>query len=59
MIAVGAEAKVLKKYYDDVAECARFHDPYVQPMFNNLPIIVVRKPKQTLESLWPVAKEYI
>ena len=59
MIVLGVNENVLRKYYDEVKECARFRNRYVQPLFNNLPIYVVWKPKQSLTSLWPDLKNFI
>jgi len=59
VIVLGSKAEDLKKYYKDVTQCAVFHDEYIQPMHNNVPIFVVRKPKQPLGSLWPGVRFYI
>jgi len=58
-IIVGGSARDLEKYFGEVTERARFRDEFVQPMYYNLPVYLVRKPKQSLESLWPHVKHYI
>ncbi len=59
MIVLGSNAGDLQKYFGEVTERARFRDEYIQPIHNDLPIFVVRKPKQPLASLWPKVKEFI
>jgi hypothetical protein len=59
MIVLGSNAKDLQKYFEEVTERARFRDEYIQPIHNDLPIFVVRKPKQPLSQLWPKVKNYI
>jgi len=59
MIVLGGNAGDLKKYYEEVTECALFQNEYIQPIHSNLPIFLVRKPKVKLEALWPKVKHYI
>jgi hypothetical protein len=59
MIVLGSDAKGLQKYFEEVTERARFRDEYIQPIHNDLPIFVVRRPKQPLSQLWPKVKNYI
>jgi hypothetical protein len=59
MIVIGSNAKDLQKYFEEVTERARFRDEYIQPIHNDLPIFLVRKPKYPLAVLWPGVKEYI
>jgi hypothetical protein len=59
MIVLGINADTLKKYFGEVIERARFRDEYIQPIYNDLAIFVVRKPKRPLASLWPGIKSYI
>ena len=59
LIVLGGNVESLQKYFGEVSERARFHDRYIQPMQDNLPIFVVRRPKQPLSQLWPMVKEYI
>jgi hypothetical protein len=59
MIVLGNNAHDLQKYFEEVTERARFRNEYVLPLRNNIPIFVVRKPRQTLEQLWPKVKSYM
>jgi hypothetical protein len=59
LIVLGSNENYLKKYFEEVTERARFRDEYVQPIHNDLPVFVVRKPKQPLALLWPRIKHYI
>lgn len=59
LIVLGSNAGNLHEYFEEVTERARFRDQYIQPIHNNLPIFVVRKPKQPLVLLWPKVKEFI
>lgn len=59
LIVLGSDAKNLQEYFEEVTERTRFTDEYIQPIHNNLPIFLVRKPKQPLSELWPRTKEYI
>ncbi len=59
LIVLGSDSLSLQKYFEEVTERARFRDEYIQPMHSDLPIFVVRKPKQSLSLLWPRIKEYI
>jgi len=59
MIVLGNNAHDLQKYFEEVTERARFRNGYVLPLRNNIPIFVVRKPRQTLEQLWPKVKSYM
>jgi len=59
MIVLGSNVGDLKKYFGEATERARFHDEYIQPIHNDLPVFVVRKPKQPLAVLWLKVKDYI
>ncbi len=59
LVIVGTNARDLRKYFDEVTQKAEFRDEYVQPMYNGLPLFVVRKPVQPLLLLWPRVKKYI
>jgi hypothetical protein len=59
LIIVGTNARDLGKYFDEVTQKAEFRDEYVQPMYNRLPVFVVRKPGRPLLVLWPHVKKYI
>jgi hypothetical protein len=59
MIVLGGNVGELKDLFAEVNEHARFTDEYVQPMHNNIPIFVVRKPLQPLGPMWLKAKNFI
>jgi 4-amino-4-deoxy-L-arabinose transferase-like glycosyltransferase len=59
LIILGGNPNDLRKYFEEVAERARFSDEYIQPIHSDLPIYVVRKPRVSLAPLWPGVKSYI
>jgi hypothetical protein len=59
LIVVGLDAATLREYFVEVTEQALFQDKYVLPNLNNLPVFVVRKPKQPAETMWAKVKNYI
>jgi len=59
MIVLGSNARDLQMYFGEVTEQGRFRNEYIQPIHNNIPIFVVRKPKQPLAQLWPEVKSYM
>lgn len=59
LIVIGSNADNLRRDFWEVTERGRFTNEYVQPIHNNLPVFVVRKPKQPPVLLWPRVKNYI
>jgi hypothetical protein len=59
VIVLGTDGDALKKCFGEVTQRAPFQDEYIQPLHNNLPIFVVRKPKRSLALRWSTLKEYI
>jgi hypothetical protein len=59
MIVIGGDAESLKDYFGEVTERGRFINEYVQPMHNNLPVFVVRRPNLPLPQMWQRVKNYI
>jgi len=59
MIVVGSNTRDLEEAFEEVTERSRFRNEYIQPIHNELPIFVVRRPKQSLALLWPRVKSYI
>jgi len=59
LIVLGSNAGDLKKSFEEVTERARFRDEYLQPIHNDLPVFVVRKPKQPVVLSWPRIKHRI
>ena len=59
MIIVGGSEIQLRNIFGEVEEHARFHDEYIQPTLNNVPIFVARKPKVPFTVFWPMFRFYI
>jgi hypothetical protein len=59
VIAVGIDASQLRGEWREVTPAGFYHDDYVLPDFNNLPIYVCRQPIQRFAAWWPVTKRYI
>lgn len=59
LIVIGGNAGDLKERFGDVSERARIRNEYVQPIFDDIPVFVVRKPKTPPAQLWPGVKHYI
>ena len=59
LIVLGGNPQTLQKYFGEVTERARFQDKHIQPLHNNLPIYLVRRPKLPLSELWPMVRDYI
>jgi len=59
MIIIGGQRDDIAKFFDEVEQKAVFRDPYIQPIHNNQPIFVVRKPKKSLGEIWPLIRFYI
>lgn len=59
MIVVAGSERDLKEIFEDVEERGRFLDDYIQPIHNNLPIYVARKPKVPFKAVWPKVRFYL
>jgi hypothetical protein len=59
LIVIGSDEYFLRKYFEEVTERAHFRDEYIQPIHNDKSIFVVRKPKQSMATLWPIIKHYM
>lgn len=59
MIVIGGNAEGLRQNFEEVTEYTRFKADYVQPSFYNLPIYIVRRPKQPIPALYSKTKNYI
>ena len=59
VIAIGIDAAQLRGEWRDVRPAGIYHDEYVLPDFNNLPIFVCRRPIERFATWWPVTKRYI
>jgi hypothetical protein len=59
VIAIGIDASQLRGEWREVTPAGFYHDDYVLPDFNNLPIYVCRRPIERFAAWWPVTKRYI
>ena len=59
LIAVGEDRDDLLETYEEVTEVGKTDEPYAMPYENELPVYVCRKPRRTLEEVWPLTKHYI
>lgn len=59
VIVVGDSYEEVSAAFAEVRLSRIFHHPYAMPWRNYFPIYVCRKPKLTLQEIWPEAKEYI
>lgn len=55
---IDVNGRELLPYYRSVRRVATFYNPLAMPYENNLPIWVLRDPKQPLSSIWPHLKNY-
>jgi len=59
LIAVGGNAKDYQAMYDDVEQAATITCEYAMPYETDLPVYLCRRPKMTLQQVWPRLKNYI
>ncbi len=59
VITVGEEKQDVEKTFGKVELAATVVDDYAMPYENNLPIFICRKPKMSLQQVWPRTKHYI
>ncbi len=59
VIAVGFNKSQLREEFASVEQLAVYHDDYVLPDFNNLPIYLCTHPIEPLAAWWPATKRYI
>lgn len=59
VIAVGIGASELRTQWREVTPAGFYHDDYVLPDFNNLPIYVCRGAREAFAAWWPTTKRYI
>jgi hypothetical protein len=57
LIAIGEDSADVAKAYDDVRLVARILSPWSVEEERDVPIVVGRRPKQTLQALWPALLE--
>jgi Dolichyl-phosphate-mannose-protein mannosyltransferase len=59
LIAVGEDREDLLETYEEVVEVGRTAEPNAMPYENDVPIYVCRRPRRTLQDVWPSTKHYI
>jgi len=59
VLAVGMDAALLRTHWKSVVQVATYHDDYVLPDENNLPVYLCTQPIGDFESWWPRTKRYI
>jgi len=59
VIAIGLDASTLRAQWRDVRGVGTYHDDYVLPDFNDLPIYVCTRPIGPIAAWWPSTKRYI
>jgi hypothetical protein len=58
VIAIGMPQEDLKQLFDQVELAATISNDYAIPEENNLPVYICRKPKVSLQQVWPTLKFY-
>ncbi len=59
LIAVGEDREDLEKGFEEVVEVDKTDEPFAMPYENGVPIFVCRKPRVTIEQIWPTTKHFI
>jgi hypothetical protein len=59
LIAVGGNAKDYQAMYEDVEQAATITCEYAMPYETDLPVYLCRRPKMTLQQVWPHLKNFI
>ncbi len=59
VLSVGVARAKLATEFRGIRRVGLYHDPYVLPDFNNLPIYLCTAPIEPLGRWWPAAKHYI
>lgn len=57
VIALGANALDLSRFFGDVRQVAYVRHPYSMP-YQNFPVYLCRKPRRTLQEIWPEVKNW-
>jgi hypothetical protein len=58
VIIIGGKAQDHAEVFGEVTEAARVRNDYAMPYESNLPIYVCRKPRVSLQEIWPQVKHY-
>jgi len=59
LIVVGGTAKDYHAMYEDVEQAATITCEYAMPFETDLPVFLCRRPKMTLQQVWPHLKNFI
>jgi len=59
LIVVGGNAKDYQAMYEDVEQAATITCEYAMPFETDLPVFLCRRPKMTLQQVWPHLKNFI
>jgi 4-amino-4-deoxy-L-arabinose transferase-like glycosyltransferase len=59
VISVSEEREDLEKTYDDCRQVDETDAPWAMPYEDHQPIFICRKPKRSVQSIWPETKTYI
>jgi hypothetical protein len=59
LIVIGRSEHDLREVFADVERRATFRDRHIQPIHDDKPIWVVRRPRVPLGPLWPRIKTFI
>jgi Dolichyl-phosphate-mannose-protein mannosyltransferase len=57
-VVIDVNGRELLKYYRSAKRVDTFYNPLAMPYENNLPIWILRDPKQPLSAVWPHLKNY-
>jgi hypothetical protein len=58
VITVGGDPTQLSKFFRDITVVGKIDNPYAMPYETNLPIYMLREPREPLSLLWPNLKHY-
>jgi hypothetical protein len=59
VLAVGLDRALLREHWNSVVQVATYHDDYVIPDENDLPVYLCTQPVGDFDVWWPRAKRYI
>jgi hypothetical protein len=59
LIVVGGNPEDYRRMYEDVQQAATVICKYARPFETNLPVYLCRRPKMTLQQVWPHIKHFI
>jgi MFS family permease len=59
VLSVGVPRAKLRMEFGKIRQVGLYHDPYVLPDFNNLPVYLGTQPIEPLAVWWPAVKRYI